>query len=334
MADRVRWGVLGCARIAATQMIPALSASRLNAAVAIASRDAARAKALAAELGVPRVWSAYEDLIDDPEVDAIYNPLPNHLHAPWTIRALEAGKHVLCEKPIALSAEEARAIQAAAQASGKIAAEAYMVRFHPQWRRVREMIAQGRLGRARAVHAWFSYPSPAPGNYRNDAAAGGGVLYDIGGYAIVPARQVLGTEPERAIGAFERGQDGVDVLTSAIVSFRGGGQLTFMVSSQLKRGQRVQVHGDAGVLEIETPFNPSPERPSRLILDDNRDLFGGGRTVEQVPGANQFLLQADAFATAIRTGEPFPYPLEDAVTNMRVIDAIFRSGETGRWEAV
>jgi predicted dehydrogenase len=334
MPDRVRWGVLGCARIAATQMIPALKASRLNEAAAIASRDAARAKAAAAELGIPRAWGAYEALIEDPEVDAIYNPLPNHLHAPWTIRALEAGKHVLCEKPIALNAEEARAIQAAAAANGRIAAEAFMVRFHPQWRRVREMVEQGRLGRVRAVHAWFSYPSPAEGNYRHDAAAGGGVLYDIGGYAVVSGRQAFGSEPERAIGAFERGPGGVDVLTSGMVSFQGGGQLTFMVSSQLRRGQGVQVHGDGGVLEIESPFNPSPERPSRLILDDNRDLFGAGVTVEEVPGANQFLLQADAFATAIRTGEPFPYPVEDAVLNMRVIDAIFRSGESGRWEAV
>lgn len=334
MDGRINWGVLGCARIAINHFIPALNASRFGRLTAIASRDPAKALAMAEALGLPGRHETYEALLASPEVDAIYNPLPNHLHAPWTIRALEAGKHVLCEKPIALNAQEARAIAAAAKANGRRVAEAVMVRFHPQWARVRALVAEGRIGRVRAVHAWFSYARPAAGNFRNDASAGGGVLYDIGGYAIHAARQLVDALPVRAICQLERDTNGVDVLTSGIVSFADAAQLTFMVSSQLRRGQGVRVHGDAGVLELETPFNPIPDRASRLRLDDNRDLFAGGCECEEIPGADQYQLQADAFAMSILGGEPFAHTMDDSVLNMRVIDALFRSGLSEKWEAV
>jgi predicted dehydrogenase len=335
MADRLKWGVLGAARIASFRVIPALKASRLCAAAAIASRDVERARAMAGELGVPKAYGGYDELIADPEIDVVYNPLPNHLHLPWTVRALEAGKHVLCEKPIAMNAEEARRIKAAAQANGRLAAEAFMVGFHPQWARVREVIAQGRLGRVQAVQAYFSYPSPPEGDFRNDPAAGGGVLLDIVGYPIVTARMAFGAEPERVVGSIVRDpRHGVDVLTSAIVEFEGGGRLTLTCASTMRRAQKLVIQGEDGVLTVETPFNPSHERPTRLIFDDARDLFGSGVTVEEVPPANQYALMCDAFAEAASEGRPFANSMDEAIGNMRTLDAIARSAETGRWEAV
>jgi predicted dehydrogenase len=331
----IKWGILSTANIAREQMIPGLKSSALAEVVAIASRDGERARKAAAEFSIPKSYDSYEALLADPEIDAIYNPLPNHLHAPLTIKALQAGKHVLCEKPIALNAHEARRIEAAQAETGLLVAEAFMVRFHPQWQRAREIARSGRLGEVRAIQTFFSYYMMDPENIRNQADIGSGGLYDVGCYAIATARYIFGADPERVIGLFDRDATmRTDYLASGLVAFPGGCQLAFTCATQLAPTQKVQITGTQGRLEIAVPFNPDRSRTTRIIFDDGRDLVGSGRDTEEFRPADQYRLQGEAFSRAILEGSSLEFPIADAVLNMRVIDALFRSERSGAWEKV
>jgi predicted dehydrogenase len=329
---KVTWGVLGVAKIAVEKVIPAMQQGELSQIDAIASRDLQRSREAAGNLGIARAYGSYEDLLADPEIEAVYNPLPNELHVPWTIKALEAGKHVLCEKPIALSAEEARSLIAARERSGRLVAEAFMVRFHPQWRRARELVMAGEIGAPSAVQTFFSYRLLDPTNVRNRPPGGGG-LYDIGCYAVLTARYIFGAEPLRVVATLDRDPNfRTDRLVSAMLEFPGGRHLTFTAATQLSAHQRVTIVGDAGWIEIAIPFNAPPDRPTRIVVDTGADLFGGGARVEEFAICDQYTLQGDAFSSAVLGKAPLEFPLEDAVLNMRVIDALFRSAERGSWE--
>jgi predicted dehydrogenase len=333
MADRVTWGVISTAKIGTEKVIPAMLKGSRTRMAAIASRDLATARATADRLGIPTAYGSYEELLADPSIEAIYNPLPNHLHVPLTIKAMEAGKHVLCEKPIALTAEEAKQLIAARERTGRIVAEAFMVRWNPQWQRARELARSGALGEVRAIQTFFSYFLRDPSNVRNKADIGGGGLYDIGCYAIVTARYIFGAEPLRVAAAIERDPDmGIDRLTSGLLEFPGNRHLTFTVSTQLSPHQRVTIVGTKARAEVIVPFNAPNARPCRVVVDDGEDLFGGNARIEEFPIADQYMLQGDAFSRVVRGEEALEFPIEDAVANMRVIEATFRAGANDTWE--
>lgn len=332
MTDRMAWGVLSTAKIGAEKVIPAMQASTLCRIDAIASRDLATAQRLAVRHGIARAYGSYEALLADPAIEAIYNPLPNHLHVPWTIRAMEAGKHVLCEKPIALTAAEAEQLLTVRARTGRVVAEAFMVRHNPQWHRAREIARSGTIGEVRAIQTFFSYSLRDPANVRNQAEIGGGGLMDIGCYAIATARYIFGAEPVRVAALIDRDPEmRIDRLTSALIEFPGARHLTFTCSTQLSLHQRVMIVGTTGRVEILVPFNAPNDHPNRIVIDDGSDLLGGGARIEEFPVADQYALQGDAFVRAVRGEEKLEFPAEDAVANMRVIDAAFRAGETGAW---
>ncbi len=334
MADKVRWGVLGVAAIATKKVIPAMQQGELSEITAIASRDLSRARAAAAELQIPKAYGSYEELIADPEVDAIYNPLPNHLHVPWSVKAAEAGKHVLCEKPIALSAAEARTLIAARDRTGVKIGEAFMVRTHPQWLRAREIVRSGGIGELRSIASVFSYFNRDPDNIRNIVEIGGGGVMDIGCYPITMSRFLFEREPVRAVALIDRDPEmKTDRLSSAILDFAPG-QAVFTCSTQLVPWQRMQILGTTGRVDIEVPYNIPPDRPSRIYTDDGSQLGGASAQVEEFATANQYTIQGDLFSKAILDGAEVPVPLENALSNMAVIEAVLRSGETGKWETI
>ena len=300
--------------------------------VAIASRDEAKAARAARAAGIPRAYGSYEALLADPDVEAIYNPLPNHLHVPWTARAAEAGKHVLCEKPIAMSAEEAQSLIEVRDRTGLIVQEAFMIRAHPQWIRVVDEIRAGTLGELRAYAGVFSYFNDDLANIRNRAEYGGGGLMDIGCYLIHTARMVFGREPARVSGAIERDpRTGIDSVTALSLDFAPG-LAVGVCATQMVPSQRVQIFGTKGRLEVEIPFNAPPDRPCRIFIDDGSRLGEAPPPVE-LPIANQYTLQGDLFSLAVRKKGQATYPLEDSVRNMRVIDAVVRAAASGRWES-
>lgn len=332
MPEKVRWGVLSVAKIGTEKVIPAMQLGEYSEVVGIASRDIDRARRAAAALGLPKAYGSYEELLADQDVDAVYNPLPNHLHVPWSVRAAEAGKHVLCEKPIAMSAAECRALMEARDRAGVKIGEAFMVHTHPQWLRAREIVRSGRIGDLRAVMSAFSYFNRDRNNIRNILEYGGGALMDIGCYAIHTARFVFGEEPTRVLGLVERDpESGTDRLSSAILSFPSG-QAVFTCGTQLVPYQRVQILGTHGRIELEIPFNAPLDRPCRLLLDASGDLAGGGITPEVFPVSNQYTIQGDRFSRAILEDTEPPVPLEDAIGNMAAIEAVFRSAQSGAWE--
>ena len=332
--EPVRFGVISTARIGIEKVIPALQRARHCRVVAIASRERARAEAAAAALGIARAYGSYAELLADPAVEAVYNPLPNHLHVPISVEAAAAGKHVLCEKPIALSAEEAMRLIAARDHAGVLVQEAFMVRHHPQWRRARELVRAGRIGELRVVQGSYGYMNRNPQNVRNQAGIGGGGLYDIGCYPIVTSRFLFEAEPVRVVGQIDYDPDfETDRLASVLLDFPSG-QALFVCSTQLVPYQRMQIFGTKGRIEIEIPFNAPPDRPCRIFVDDGSRLGDASAETESFDVVDQYTLQGDGFARAIREGTPLEFPLEDAVSNMRVIDAIFRSGRSGRWEQV
>ncbi len=333
MTRTLKWGVLGCAGIAAKAVIPAIQSSRLGRVAAIASRDAEKASAMATRFGIEKSYGSYEDLLSDPDIDAIYNPLPNHLHVPMTIKALEHGKPVLCEKPIALNAAQASELAEAQKAANLPVAEAFMVRHHPQWKKARTMVAEGRLGDVRAIQTIFAYYLDDPKNVRNQADIGGGGLFDVGCYAINTARFLFDAEPLRAIALMENDPVfGTDRLTSGLLAFPEGRQLAFTCSTQLSLTQKVTVLGTRGRLEIPIPFNAPADQQTVLIFDDGRDLAGGGRQEIVIEPVDQYREQVDAFAEAVLSGTPLETGLDDAIANMKAIDALFRSATSGRWE--
>jgi predicted dehydrogenase len=332
MANKIRWGILSTAKIGVKKVIPGMQKGKFCDIAAIASRDLRRAEDTARSLGIAKAYGSYEELLADPQIDAIYNPLPNQLHVPWSIKAAEAGKHVLCEKPLSLTVAEARQLLAVRDRTKVKIGEAFMVRTHPQWLRARELVASGRIGQLRAATAFFSYFNTDPKNIRNIPECGGGAVMDIGCYPINTSRFVFGEEPTRVLGLVDRDpQMKVDRLTSAMLDFPSG-QSTFTCSMQLVPYQRSQFFGTKGRIEIEIPFNAPPDRPCRLFVDDGRDVFGGGITSEEFPVCDQYALQGDAFSRAILEDGEVPVPLEDAIKNMAVIEAIFRSAQSGKWE--
>jgi predicted dehydrogenase len=331
MSDRLRFGVLGCAAIATQKVIPAIQRSERCEVVAIASRDADRAAAAAADLGIGRHHGSYDDLLADPDVEAVYIPLPNHLHAAWTLRAAAAGKHVLCEKPLALDTAEATAMVEGCRRAGVTLMEAFMYRLHPLWTRVHGLVTEGSIGELQAIQAFFSYRNLDPENIRNIAAYGGGALMDIGCYPINVARWMFGEEPSNVIGAARFDPTfGTDVLSSAVLDFDGR-HATFTCSTQIEDDQRVHLIGTAGRLLVEIPFNIPPDRPTRIVRAAGGDPpVAPGIEVITVPAADPYAVQVDAFAAAIRDGAPAPIPPEDGIGNLAVIERILRSSRQGR----
>jgi predicted dehydrogenase len=324
VTEPVRWGVIGCADIAVKKVIPAMLGSELSQVTAIASRSEERAASTAGSLGIPRAYGSYQALLDDPAIEAVYIPLPNHLHRQWTIAAAEAGKHVLCEKPMATCSDDARKMIDAAERAGVRLMEAFMYRLHPLWVEVRRLIAEGAIGELRAVQSFFSYYNDDPDDIRNRADAGGGSLYDIGCYPVNVARMLFDAEPTEVMAAIRRDPAfGTDVLTSVVLDFDGR-HATFTCSTQLEDDQRVHILGTEGRLLVEIPYNIPPDRPTRVLA------FAGGDppvapnvVVHQVAAADQYRVQADAFSRSIREGTPVPTPPEDAVANLEVMERIF-----------
>jgi predicted dehydrogenase len=331
MEQRIRWGVLSTAAIATVKVIPGIQRSRRGQVVAIASRDAERARRAAAELGIERSYGSYEALLADPDIDAIYNPLPNNMHIDWTIAAVAAGKHVLCEKPIGMNAEDAARLRPIA--GERLIMEAFMVRFHPQWLRARELVRSGAIGELRAVQVFFAYDNRDPQNIRNRPETGGGALLDIGCYGIVAGRFSFEAEPTRVVALVDRDPGfGTDRLSSVIADMGGGRQLVFTVGTQVALHQHVLLSGTAGRIEILVAFNAPQMESTRIRIDSGREL-GGASSAEEVFGpVDQYAEEADAFARAVLGETELPYGIDDAIRNMQILDAIVRSEQSGRWE--
>ena len=331
---KVKWGVLGVASIAVRKVIPGMQAGEWSEIAAIASRDLEKGRTAAQKLGIPKTYGSYEELLADPEIEAVYIPLPNHLHVPWSIKAAEAGRHVLCEKPLSLSVAEAKTLLAVRDRTGVKIGEAFMVKTHPQWLRTRELIRAGRIGDLKAIMGVFSYFNRDAANVRNVVEWGGGGIMDIGCYPIVTSRFIFGDEPVRVSGLIERDPEyKTDRLASAILDFPSG-QATFVCSTQMVPYQRMQFFGTKGRIEIEIPFNAPPDRPTRIFIDDGKDVFGSGVVAETFPVCDQYTIQGDVFSRAIRGDGDIPMPIEDSIKNMAVIEALFRAGTSGKWEEV
>lgn len=331
---KVKWGVLGAASIAVRKVIPGMQAGQHSEVLAIASRDLEKGRKAAEKLGIAKTYGSYEELLADAEIEAVYVPLPNHLHVPWSIKAAEAGKHVLCEKPLSLSVAEAKTLLAVRDRTGVKIGEAFMVKTHPQWLRTRELIRAGRIGELKAVLGAFSYFNRDVANVRNVVEWGGGGIMDIGCYPIVTSRFIFGDEPTRVSALVERDPEfKTDRLASALLDFPSG-QATFVCSTQLVPYQRMHFLGTKGRIEIEIPFNAPPDRETRIFVDDGRDVFGNSITAETFPICDQYTLQGDAFSRAIRENGEVPVTLEDTIKNMAVIEAVFRSATSGKWEEV
>ena len=332
MARKIRWGVISTALIATKKVIPGIQRSSRGTVEAIASRDAGRARAAATELGIPRSYGSYEAMLADPDIDAVYNPLPNNLHVDWTIAAVEAGKHVLCEKPIGMNAEDAARLREVA--GQRHIMEAFMVRFHPQWLRVRELVRSGAIGELRAVQIYFAFDNRDPDNIRNRLDTGGGALLDIGCYGIVSGRFCFEAEPVRVVSLIDRDPDfGVDRLSSVIADMGGGRQLSFMVSTQVAPHQHVLLSGTRGRIEVLIPFNAPQMEATRIRIDSGAELGGASSVEEVLPAVDQYAEEADAFARAVLGEAELPYGVEDAIRNMNILDAIVRSEKSGRWES-
>ena len=326
--SKIRWGILSTANIGTEKVIPAMQQSDFCSINAIASRDLDRAKQTAKRLQIPKAYGSYEALLADPEIDAIYNPLPNHLHVPTSIQALEAGKHVLCEKPIGLSSAEGEQLIAAGKQHPNLKLmEAFMYRHHPQWKQAKEWIDTGRIGEVRTINSFFSYYNADANNIRNQPDIGGGGLMDIGCYNISLSRFIFSDEPRRVCAMVEYDPTfQTDRLASAMMDF-GSGTSIFTCSTQLTRYQRVNIFGTIGRLEIEIPVNAPADRPCKIWCQIEDEI-------EQVDLdiCDQYTIQGDLFSQAILDDTPVPTPIEDAVANMRTIEAIFRSNQTGKWE--
>lgn len=332
MSEKLRWGVLSTANIGLKKVLPAMQQGRFTTVTAIASRDLKKAKESAVALNIPKAYGSYEELLADPDIDAIYNPLPNQFHVPWTAKAAEAGKHVLCEKPISMTVAEAKTLLAVRKRTGVKIGEAFMIRSFTQWLHVRELLRSGRIGQLRSVAGFFSYFNDDPNNIRNQVECGGGALLDIGCYCIQAARYAFGQEPKRVIGLVDRDPKfKTDRLTSALLDFDSG-QAIFTCGTQLVPYQRVQFFGTKGRIEIEIPFNAPKDRATRIFVDETGELFGSGIKTEVFPTADQYTMQGDAFSRAVLDDTEVPVPLEEAIANMAVIEAIFHSAKTNTWE--
>ena len=325
--NKIRWGILSTAKIAKEKVIPGMQKSSYCSVDAIASRSLAQATSAAASLGIPKAYGSYEALLNDETIDAVYIPLPNHLHVPWTIKALNANKHVLCEKPIALSSDEARQLQTASLKKPQLKImEAFMYRFHPQWQHTKKLVQGGAIGDLKHVQAFFSYYNDDAANIRNQQDFGGGGLMDIGCYGISLSRFLFGKEPLSVIGCVEFDPFfKTDRMTSALMNFPGG-TAGFTCSTQLIAYQRVNIFGTTGRIEIEIPFN-APEMKATKIW-----LHTADGTEEIVFDAvDQYSIQGDLFSKSIIDNSTVPADLQDAVNNMIVIEAIFQSARERKY---
>ena len=321
--EELRWGILSTADIGRKKVVPAMQRAKRNRVVAVASREPDKAAEYAKALGIPTVHPSYEALLADPEVDAVYIPLPNHMHAEWTIAAARAKKNVLCEKPLAMNAADAARMVAVAEQEGVILAEAFMYRLHPSWQKVRELVASGKIGRLSAVQSWFGYFNDDPTNIRNIVEAGGGALMDIGCYCINLSRMLFDGEPHRVMGSMVRDPAmGVDVLTSGMLEFDTG-VATFTCSTRTETDQRVHIYGTQGRISIGIPFNIPPDRPTEIYVTagGNPPVAPDVETIS-FETADPYTVQAEVFAAAVLDGTPMPFPASDAIGNMRVIDLI------------
>ncbi|NBB76319.1 MAG: Gfo/Idh/MocA family oxidoreductase [Bacteroidetes bacterium] len=315
---KVRIGVLSTAKIGRVYVIPAMQKSDNVSVTAIASRNLDRAKETAKKLGIAKAYGSYEELLASPDIDAVYIPLPNHMHVEWSIKSLEAGKHVLCEKPIGMDADDARKLKAASQKyPGLKVMEAFMYRHHPRWKRVVEIVKSDELGEIKSVHSFFSYYNNDPDNYRNSAEMGGGGLMDVGCYSISVARLIFNREPDHVTGYSEYDPEfGVDRLTSGLMSF-GSGTSVFTCSTQCYKGQYVKIYGTKGMMELDWPFNPDFSKDTTLTI-----RVGNDERVETFGPCDHFTQQAEEFAHAILTDSPVRISLDDSIGNMEVIDRV------------
>jgi len=332
MDKKVNWGVLGVADIAVKRVIPAMQQGQWSQIIAIASRDLKKAQQAAQEFGIKKAYGSYDELLADPDVEAIYNPLPNYLHVSWSIKAAEAGKHVLCEKPISVSVEDAITLLRTRDRTGVKIEEAFMVRVHPQWVGVLDLISKGRIGAVRSVAGFFAYYLTDPQNVRNILQYSGGALMDVGCYLVYVSRLAFSEEPKRVLGLFEADPKmKIDRLTCGILDFPSG-QCMFTCSTQIVPYQRVQIFGTKGRIELEIPFNAPTERPCRIFIDDGADISGRSAELMEFEICNQYTIQGDLFSKSIRQGTELPVPLDGSVKNMAVIEALFRSAKTNSWE--
>lgn len=324
---KIHWGVISTASIALVEVIPAMQKGEYSQVEAIASRSREKAQEAARQLGIPKAYGSYAELLADPEIEAVYIPLPNHLHVPWSIKALEAGKHVLCEKPLGLDAGDAHRLLEASRRYPRLKVmEAFMYRHHPQWKLAQQLIKNGEIGELHSIHTFFNYYLPDPANIRNMADIGGGGLLDVGCYAVSLSRLMFESEPLRTFAAIQLDpQFKTDRLVTGILEFDTG-IATFTCATQLFDFQRVSILGTRGQAELEIPFNPPVDKPSRLILHNT-----SGRREFELDICDQFTIQGDLFSKAILEDTPVPTPLEDAVANMAVIDTLFESARSGCW---
>lgn len=327
--SRMKLGVLGVSHHFILRVLPALLTSGEIEVYGIASRDAAKSEAAARQYQIPHSYGSYEALLEDSAIEAVYIPLPNDSHATWIKKAVDAGKAVLCEKPLALNAIEAQDVLEYAQAKGVPVMEAFMYRFHPQWQHVEKLVRFGEIGKVRAIHTFYGYNNSNPNDIRNKKANGGGALYDIGCYAVSSARYIMGVEPQRVLAVTELDpQFGTDVLSQAILDF-GEARAFFTVSTQIFPGQKVMIYGTNGMIEVAIPFNMPPDVPARVTVQTSVTK----RFVKLGP-VDQYKMEFEAFAEAVRQGRAVPTPLADAIANMKVLDAIFKSAQSGKWETV
>ncbi len=327
---KIKWGIISTAHIGVAKVIPAMKKTEHCDIFAISSRDEKKAKEAAQLLGIPRAYGSYEDLLADPNIEAVYNPLPNHLHVPLSIQALQAGKHVLCEKPVAMDAAEAqRLLDESKKYPHLKIMEAFMYRFHPQWVKAKSLVDEGTIGDVKTIQTLFTYNNLDPDNVRNKADIGGGGLMDIGCYAISLSRFIFNSEPKRVHGIIDYDPSfHTDRLVSAVMDFDGRTG-SFTVATQVERYQRVQIFGAKGRIEIEIPFNAPPDKPTRLWLEKD------GKIEEiQFDICDQYGIQGDLFSMAILNNTSVPTPLEDAVANMKIIDAVIASHKSGSWQKI
>ncbi len=330
LADKIRWGIVSTAKIGVEKVIPGIQRSQTGIAAAIASRTLDKAQETAKALGIEKAYGSYQDLLADPDIDAIYNPLPNHMHVPVTIQAVNAGKHVLCEKPIALNADEAQ--QLLELPKDKLVAEGFMVRAHPQWIRAREIVRSGALGELKAIQAFFSYFNADPGNIRNNADIGGGALLDIGCYTMLAGRYFFDAEPTRVVSLIDRDPEfGTDRMTSALLDFGQNRHLNFVVSTQLTPYQRFQLVGTKKRLEIVIPVNAPQGEPVELRLDDGSASGDRSSVSETIAASDQYAELVDVFDRAITGETPLTFGIDDAIQNMKILDALFASADRGSW---
>lgn len=328
--EKIRWGILSTAKIGLRQVIPAMQAGEFTAVTAIASRTLEKADVAAASLGIEKAYGSYEELLKDPDVDCIYNPLPNNLHLEWTLKAMEAGKHVLCEKPIALTVAEVEEMIRVRDKNGVKAGEAFMVKSNPQWMETRERVRRGEVGEPRLIQGIFSYFNTDPANIRNIPELGGGGMWDIGCYCTTMSRYIFEEEPLRLVSSLEFDPEmNIDRLASVLMEFSSG-QALFAVSTQLVPYQRFHVFGTGGHLEVMIPFNAPNDRPC-TVAQDKGTLHPDEITTHSYPVANQYTLMSDAFSRAIGSNGDVPVSLEDALSNTKVLLAVFESAKSGKW---